>query len=326
MRDRRSIKAGIVLALLAALMLLPACGSSSRTDGSVADDSVNTTMLGDTAQEPSTAGADEANTSADGDTSSSSTISIDPAPIPGSNPGSNQNQSPPPTAAPYVPRPLTPGLAGKVIVIDAGHNGGNYSHINDINQLVDAGNGVTKQCDTTGTGSFDGYPEYVFTLSVAIELQSTLQAAGAQVVMVRSDSSGWGPCITERARIGNEAHADLAISIHGDGNDAPGARGFHVLVPVVTAQNAAMVPTAQRFGSLLRDAFGATGMPVSNYLGSNGIMYRGDLGGLNLSVVPKVFIECGNMHNGEDLTLMRSGEFQRNAANSIATAMANLFG
>jgi len=87
-----------------------------------------------------------------------------------------------------------------------------------------------------------------------------------------------------------------------------------------------MVPTAQRFGTLLRDAFGATGMPRSNYLGASGIMYRGDLGGLNLSVVPKVFIECGNMHNAEDLALMRSGEFQRNAANSIATAMANLFG
>jgi N-acetylmuramoyl-L-alanine amidase len=324
MRDRRSFKAGIGLALLAALMLLPACGSSSNTDGAVSDNSVNTTALEDNAQQPSGAGTDEVNTSADGDTNSSSTISIDP----GSNAGSNQNSAatPTPTSAPYVPRPLTPGLASKVIVIDAGHNGGNYSHINDINQLVDAGNGVTKQCDTTGTGSFDGYPEYAFTLSVALELQSTLQAAGAQVVMVRSDSSGWGPCITERARIGNDAHADLAISIHGDGNDAPGARGFHVLVPVATAQNSAMVPTAQRFGSLLRDAFGATGMPVSNYLGSNGIMFRGDLGGLNLSVVPKVFIECGNMHNGEDLTLMRSGEFQRNAANSIATAMANLFG
>jgi len=330
MRDRRSIKAGIVLALLAALMLLPACGSSSKTDGAASEDSVNTTAFDDNARQSPAAGADEANTSADGDTSSSTSssssgaISIDPAPSPGSNPGSNQ--SPPPTAAPYVPRPFTPGLAGKVILIDAGHNGGNYAHINDINQLVDAGNGVTKQCDTTGTGSFDGYPEYAFTLSVALELQATLQAAGAQVVMVRSDSSGWGPCITERARIGNDAHADLAISIHGDGNDAPGARGFHVLVPVTTAQNAAMVPTAQRFGSLLRDAFGATGMPVSNYLGSSGIMYRGDLGGLNLSVVPKVFIECGNMHNAEDLALMRSGEFQRNAANAIATAMAKLFG
>jgi N-acetylmuramoyl-L-alanine amidase len=315
MHQWRSIKAGMAVVLIIAAVLFAGCGSSSNTEDVTSNDSVEVTELVDTTVLPSSDDADSTTIPADGGGTSGN-----PAQTP------KPTTSPTPTAAPYVPRPLTPGLAGKVIVIDAGHNGGNYSHSAEINQLVDAGNGVTKQCDTTGTGSFDGYPEYQFTLSVALELQATLQVAGAQVVMVRTDSSGWGPCITERARIGNDAHADLAISIHGDGNDSPGARGFHVLVPVATSQNAAMVPTAQRFGGLLRDAFMATGMPVSNYLGSNGIMPRGDLGGLNLSVVPKVFIECGNMHDGSDLALMRTDSFQRNAANAIATAMADLFG
>jgi len=291
-------------------LLLAACGTSSSTDAAATDTSPESSASVATSESSTTVGPD--------------TPAIAPSDATGG--GSESTPTSPGIAAPSIPRPLTPGLAGKVIVIDAGHNGGNSAHIAEINQLVDAGNGVTKQCDTTGTGSFDGYPEYAFTLSVALDLQATLQAAGAQVVMVRSDSSGWGPCITERARIGNDAHADLAISIHGDGNDAAGARGFHVLVPVTTAQNAGMVPTSQRFGTLLRDSFRATGMPVSNYLGSDGIMVRGDLGGLNLSVVPKVFIECGNMHNADDLALMRSDAFQQNAANAIATAMANLFG
>ena len=212
-------------------------------------------------------------------------------------------------------------LSGKVVAIDAGHNGGNAAHSADINQLVDAGNGVTKACDTSGTASNDGYPEYEFTLSVANDLQAMLQAQGATVVMVRTDSSGWGPCITQRAKIGNDAHADIAISIHGDGNDSAGTRGFHVLVPQTTNVNAAIAPASNRFGTLLRDSFVTTGMPVSNYLGTNGIMPRGDLGGLNLSTVPKVFIECGNMRNSTDASMMRSVVFQQSAAAAITSAI-----
>ena len=212
-------------------------------------------------------------------------------------------------------------LSGKVIAIDAGHNGGNAAHSAEINQLVDAGNGVTKACDTSGTASTDGYPEYEFTLSVAQDLQALLQAQGATVVMVRNDSSGWGPCITQRAKVGNDANADVAISIHGDGNNSEGSRGFHVLVPQSTSANAAIVAPSNRFGTLLRDSFLTTGMPVSNYLGTNGIMPRGDLGGLNLSRVPKVFLECGNMRNATDAAMMRSEAFQQSAAAAIEAAI-----
>ena len=212
-------------------------------------------------------------------------------------------------------------LSGKVVAIDAGHNGGNAAHSAEINQLVDAGNGVTKACDTSGTATNDGYPEYEFTLSVAKDLQALLESQGAKVVMVRNDSAGWGPCITQRAKVGNEAHADIAISIHGDGNDAAGTRGFHVLVPQTTNVNAAVAPASNRFGILLRDSFLTTGMPVSNYLGTNGIMPRGDLGGLNLSTVPKVFIECGNMRNATDASMMRSAAFQQSAATAIDSAI-----
>ena len=212
-------------------------------------------------------------------------------------------------------------LSGKVIAIDAGHNGGNFAHSAEINQLVDAGNGVTKACDTSGTASNDGYAEYEFTLSVAKDLQAQLEAQGATVVMTRNDSSGWGPCITQRAKIGNDANADIAISIHGDGNNAAGTRGFHVLVPQTTNVNAAIAPASNRFGTLLRDSFLTTGMPVSNYLGTNGIMPRSDLGQLNLSTVPKVFIECGNMHNATDASMMRSDEFQQSAAAAIDAAI-----
>ncbi|MGH9095703.1 MAG: N-acetylmuramoyl-L-alanine amidase, partial [Acidimicrobiales bacterium] len=58
-------------------------------------------------------------------------------------------------------------------------------------------------------------------------------------------------------------------------------------------------------------------MPLSTYDGSNGIAVRGDLGGLNLSTVPKVFIECANMQNGTDAGLIENAGFRQQAADSL---------
>ncbi len=232
----------------------------------------------------------------------------------------------PPTEVPdptssQPPDPTTSPLAGKVIVVDAGHNGGNASHSADINKSVFVGNG-SKECDTTGTSTNDGYPEYAFTMDVADRLESILEREGATVVMTRSDSSGWGPCVTERAAIGNDAHADLGVSIHGDGGPASG-RGFHVLTPaLVPGYNDGIIDPSTAFGTVLRDTYRAeTGIPTADYIGSDGLMVRSDLGGLNLSRIPKVFIECGNMRNSIDAASMKDPTFRQRAAMAIADSM-----
>ena len=74
-----------------------------------------------------------------------------------------------------------------------------------------------------------------------------------------------------------------------------------------------------RLGTDLRNAFLAgTGEPVSSYDGVNGIEPRDDLGGINLSTVPKVFIECANMRNATDAALVVSAAWQAKAALAIA--------
>jgi N-acetylmuramoyl-L-alanine amidase len=211
------------------------------------------------------------------------------------------------------------GLAGKVIAIDPGHNGANGSHPDQINQLVDIVNG-RKACDTTGTSTNDGYTESAYTLDVANRLASLLRSAGATVVMTRTDNSGVGPCINQRAAIGNQAHAAAAVSIHADGGP-PGGRGFHVIEPAPVGPNDGIVDPSARLAVDLRDAFTQTGMPVSDYIGSNGLDRRSDLGGLNLSTVPKVFIETGNMRNATDAGLLKDSAFRQRAAASILSAM-----
>ena len=58
--------------------------------------------------------------------------------------------------------------------------------------------------------------------------------------------------------------------------------------------------------------------PVSTYDGSNGIQPRDDLGGINLSTVPKVFVECANMRNATDAALLTSPAWQKQVADALA--------
>jgi N-acetylmuramoyl-L-alanine amidase len=48
---------------------------------------------------------------------------------------------------------------------------------------------------------------------------------------------------------------------------------------------------------------------------------RDDLAGLNLTTVPKVLIEIGNMQNAGDAALEVSASFQQAAADAIAQAI-----
>ena len=79
---------------------------------------------------------------------------------------------------------------------------------------------------------------------------------------------------------------------------------------------------SKRLALDVRAAFAAaTGMPIANYI-ANGLSERSDLGGLNLSTIPKVFIETGNMRNATDAELLKTDAFRRKAAAAIANGLA----
>ncbi len=211
-------------------------------------------------------------------------------------------------------------LAGKVVGIDPGHNGLNYTAPQVINQTVWNGQ-ENEACDTTGTATDSGYSEAQFNFNVATYLQADLVAEGAHVVMTRYDNSGIGPCVTTRAAILNNAHADVAVDIHADGGPASG-RGFTVLEPVADGPNSGVIAASDTFAALLRTTFLAdTGMPLSNYDGIDGLQPRNDLAGLNLTTVPKVLIETGNMRNATDAALLVTPAFQQAAASAMAQAI-----
>ncbi len=218
--------------------------------------------------------------------------------------------------------PASGPLAGKTVVIDPGHNAGNFQHATEINRQVDIGT-HRKECDTTGTATDAGWPEAKFTLDVAHRLRTLLERQGATVKLTQDGDRPWGPCVDERAEIGNKAHADAAISIHADGS-AAGNRGFHVILPGAVHEGAAdtrpIVAPSAELGERIAGSFvRATGSAPSNYLGDGtGLVTRTDLGGLNLSTVPKVFIECGNMRDAQDAALLTSGSWRQKAAQGMS--------
>lgn len=229
-------------------------------------------------------------------------------------------ETPAPVKTKATPAPKVGVLAGKVVAIDPGHDGGNGAHPSIINQPVSNGRGTeTEGCDTAGAVAINGYPEHEFTFNVATDLAAILRSQGATVVLTRTTDTGVGPCVPERAAIGNNAHANVAISIHADGGPATG-RGFTVLEPVASGVNNSIVGPSEVFaGDLVRDF--SQVMPVSNYDGIGGVKPRDDLGGLNLSTVPKVMIECGNMQNPSDVALLTSSTWQEQAAGAMDAAI-----
>ncbi|MEW1907308.1 N-acetylmuramoyl-L-alanine amidase [Kitasatospora sp. NPDC085895] len=215
-------------------------------------------------------------------------------------------------------------LNGRTVLLDPGHNPGNVKHTTEINKQVDIGN-ARKECDTTGTATDAGYSEASYTLDVVHRAREILRQRGANVVLTQDGDRPFGPCIDERARIGNQAKADAAVSVHADGAPS-GAHGFHVIMPgkvtAGAADTSAIVDPSHRLGLELRDAFKrATGQPYADYIGKDGLDTRTDLGGLNLSRVPKVFIECGNMRNAADAEHMTDPQWRQKAAEGIAEAV-----
>ncbi len=71
----------------------------------------------------------------------------------------------------------------------------------------------------------------------------------------------------------------------------------------------------------LRSTLIGVGLHTSTYDGVRGIAPRTDLGGLNLSRVPKVFVEVANMQNGPDEAPMERASFRERVAHALLAGL-----
>ncbi len=235
-------------------------------------------------------------------------------------------EPPAPVSAPV--RSVALPLTGKHVVIDPGHQLGNYRYPAKINRLVPAG-GFKKSCNTTGTSTNSGFPEATFAFRVARLLKKRLENAGATVRLTRTTNrlDRWGPCVNVRGRAGNRHPADLKISIHGDGAYGAGP-GFHVIAPTDRKKwTHDIFKPSRRLAGAMRGAFVAAGLPKAAYVaGGDGLDFRSDLGTLNLSDVPAVMVECGNMRNARDARRMTSRAGRVRYATALAQGVRRFLG
>jgi N-acetylmuramoyl-L-alanine amidase len=226
----------------------------------------------------------------------------------------------PPTAHATAPQIAQLPLRGKIVGVDPGHNGRNYTDTGYLGWQVWNGR-EWESCDTTGAETNGGYAEALFNFRVAEYLRADLIRDGARVVMTRTTNSGIGPCVDRRSAIINGSHANVAVDIHADAAQSWG-RGFAILEPVADGPNNKVIGSSARLGADIRAAMLAgTRMPASNYDGRGGIKYRDNLAGLNLTKVPKVLIEVGNMQNASDAAMLTSAKFQQQVARALLAAI-----
>ena len=186
------------------------------------------------------------------------------------------------------------------------------------------GRGGTKECQTTGTSTADGYAEHSFNWETTLRVRAMLTQLGVRTAMSRGNDDALGPCIDERAATANQLRPNAIVSIHADGGPESG-RGFHVNYSVPPLNTAQAGPSVQ-LARTMRDQLRGSGIPPANYIGQDGLFGRDDLAGLNLAEYPAVMVELGNMKNPADVALMTSPDGRHKYATAVVKGITAFLG
>jgi len=194
------------------------------------------------------------------------------------------------------PKAANGKLAGKTIVVDAGHGGD----------------------DGGATWKSPLVREKDLTLKIARQLARQLSAEGAAVVMTRNDDTRIP--LNERPAIATRSRADAFISIHINSNKLNNSRSgsitfFHSQDPV-----------ARLFSECVQREIAKTSGIPNMGCWSDTRIYESGFAVLRNATVPAILIECGFINHSYDRGRMVTETYQVGVASSIIRGLKVFFG
>ena len=194
-----------------------------------------------------------------------------------------------------------------VIVVDPGHD----LRANPATEPIGPGSSTRKISDGGGTrGVVSGLTEAELNLEVALRVRALLERAGVRVVMTRTRTAGASIGNVARARIANEAGAELFLRIHADGSTDPSARGTHTLYPALRAGWTDDVYVESKHAARVVQAELVRTLSFPD----RGLQERSDFTGFNWADVPVILVEMGFMTNRTEDHLLATDAYQKRAA------------
>lgn len=181
---------------------------------------------------------------------------------------------------------------------------GSFIHLKNKTIVVDPGHGGRDD----GTSGFRGTSEKDITIQTALLLSNKLKAAGANVVLTRTNDTFIS--LNSRVRTSHYHNADAFISIHYDSitdRSVRGTTGFYY----------------HSYQKSLASTLHSAVVQYTN-LKDRGVRY-GDYHVLRENKQNAVLLELGYLSNPAEETLISSPQFQEQAASGIFQGLASYF-